>query len=82
MLSLTVISANQGETYYTAENYYTSEENQAHSGWWGQGAKSLGLAGQVQGATSKICSMAPIPRGTKPYRVERLTRSVIGPGWI
>jgi hypothetical protein len=31
MLSLTVISANQGETYYTAENYYSSEENQAHS---------------------------------------------------
>ncbi len=63
MLSLTVISANQGETYYTAENYYTSEENQAHSGWWGQGAKSLGLAGQVQGGDFKNLLHGSHPQG-------------------
>ncbi|MBD2230819.1 MobF family relaxase [Phormidium tenue] len=63
MLSLTVISANQGETYYTAENYYTSEENQAHSGWWGQGAKSLGLACQVQGGDFKNLLHGSHPRG-------------------
>ena len=37
MLSLTVISPNQGETYYTAENYYSNEENQANSAWSGKG---------------------------------------------
>ncbi|WP_052049948.1 MobF family relaxase [Leptolyngbya sp. KIOST-1] len=63
MLSLTVISANQGETYYTAENYYTNEENQAHSGWWGQGAKSLGLSGQVQGADFKNLLHGSHPQG-------------------
>ncbi|MEO0409439.1 MAG: MobF family relaxase, partial [Cyanobacteria bacterium P01_A01_bin.135] len=49
MLSLTVISANQGETYYTAENYYSTEENKAHSNWLGRGARALGLSGQIQG---------------------------------
>ena len=63
MLSLTVISANQGETYYTAENYYTSEENQAHSSWWGQGTKSLGLSGQVQGGDFKNLLHGSHPQG-------------------
>lgn len=63
MLSLTVISANQGETYYTAENYYTAEENQAHSGWWGQGAKQLGLTGQVHGADFKNLLHGFYPNG-------------------
>lgn len=63
MLSLTVISANQGETYYTAENYYTTEENQSHSSWWGQGAKSLGLAGQVQGGDFKNLLHGSHPQG-------------------
>ena len=49
MLSLTVISANQGETYYTAENYYTSEENQAHSSWWGPGNQEPGAIGSGAG---------------------------------
>ena len=53
MLSLTVISPNQGETYYTAENYYSNEENQANSAWSGKGARSLGLSGQVQGEAFK-----------------------------
>ncbi|ASC70371.1 Multifunctional conjugation protein TraI [Halomicronema hongdechloris C2206] len=53
MLSLTVISPNQGETYYTAENYYSNEENQANSTWSGKGARSLGLSGQVQGEAFK-----------------------------
>ncbi|MBD2425559.1 MobF family relaxase [Phormidium sp. FACHB-1136] len=63
MLSLTVISANQGETYYTAENYYTPDENQAHSGWWGQGAKRLGLVGQVQGSAFKNLLHGSHPQG-------------------
>ncbi|MEO0983990.1 MAG: MobF family relaxase [Cyanobacteria bacterium J06639_14] len=53
MLSLTVITPNQGETYYTAENYYSNEENQANSAWSGKGARSLGLSGQVQGEAFK-----------------------------
>ncbi|NEQ46953.1 MAG: relaxase domain-containing protein [Leptolyngbya sp. SIOISBB] len=65
MLSLTVISANQGETYYTAENYYSTEENQAHSNWSGKGARSLGLSGQVQGSDFKNLLHGYSPKGDK-----------------
>ena len=63
MLSLTVISPNQGETYYTAENYYSNEENQANSVWSGKGAKSLGLSGQVQGGAFKNLLHGSTPQG-------------------
>ena len=65
MLSLTVISPNQGETYYTAENYYSNEENQANSAWSGKGAKSLGLSGQVQGEAFKNLLHGNSPQGDK-----------------
>jgi conjugative relaxase-like TrwC/TraI family protein len=65
MLSLTVISPNQGETYYTAENYYSNQENQANSTWSGKGAKSLGLSGQVQGEAFKNLLHGNSPRGDK-----------------
>ncbi|MGF1523255.1 MAG: MobF family relaxase [Leptolyngbyaceae cyanobacterium] len=65
MLSLTVISPNQGETYYTAENYYSNEENQANSAWSGKGARSLGLSGQVQGGAFKNLLHGNSPQGDK-----------------
>ncbi|MEM1308329.1 MAG: MobF family relaxase [Cyanobacteria bacterium P01_H01_bin.153] len=65
MLSLTVISPNQGETYYTAENYYSNEENQANSVWSGKGAQSLGLSGQVQGEAFKNLLHGNSPQGDK-----------------
>jgi hypothetical protein len=63
MLSLTVISANQGGTYYTAENYYSNEETQAYSGWFGKGARQLGLSGQVQGDAFKNLLHGYHPKG-------------------
>ncbi|MEM6836834.1 MAG: MobF family relaxase [Cyanobacteria bacterium P01_C01_bin.120] len=65
MLSLTVISPNQGETYYTAENYYSNEENQANSAWSGKGARSLGLSGPVQGEAFKNLLKGNSPQGDK-----------------
>jgi len=65
MLSLTVISPNQGETYYTAENYYSDEENQVNSTWSGKGAQSLGLSGQVQGGAFKNLLHGNNPQGDK-----------------
>jgi conjugative relaxase-like TrwC/TraI family protein len=63
MLSLTVISANQGETYYTAENYYSNEETQAYSGWFGKGVRQLGLSDQVQGDAFKNLLHGYRPKG-------------------
>ncbi|MEO0851983.1 MAG: MobF family relaxase [Cyanobacteria bacterium J06648_11] len=47
MMSLSNISAQQGETYYTHENYYCADEAQPQSEWAGIGAASLGLEGSV-----------------------------------
>jgi conjugative relaxase-like TrwC/TraI family protein len=65
MLSLTVISANQGETYYTAENYYSQGENQEHSNWAGKGARKFGLSDQVQGDDFKNLLHGYSPKGGK-----------------
>jgi conjugative relaxase-like TrwC/TraI family protein len=65
MLSLTLITPNQGETYYTAENYYSQEENQQHSNWFGKGAQQLGLSGQIQGSAFKHLLHGYTPNGTQ-----------------
>ena len=74
MLSLTVISANQGETYYTAENYYSPQENQQHSNWFGKGAHQLGLSGQIQGKAFKN-----LLQGYSPSRTKTLSGRKINP---
>ncbi|MEM8809355.1 MAG: MobF family relaxase [Cyanobacteria bacterium P01_G01_bin.38] len=74
MLSLTVISANQGETYYTAENYYSPEENQQHSNWSGRGARQLCLSGQIQGSAFKN-----LLQGYSPSRTQTLSGRKINP---
>lgn len=51
MLSLqNVSSAAQAQTYFSKDNYYTQDENADHSIWFGKGAATLGLSGQVQPA--------------------------------
>ena len=47
MLSTSNLSAAQAETYYTHEDYYSSEEAAHPTKWVGKGAASLGLAGTV-----------------------------------
>ncbi|MEL7493407.1 MAG: MobF family relaxase [Cyanobacteria bacterium J06554_11] len=74
MLSLTVISANQGETYYTAENYYSPAENQQHSSWFGKGAYQLGLSGQIQGSAFRN-----LLQGYSPSRTKTLSGRKINP---
>lgn len=48
MLSMSNVgSVAAASSYYAGDNYYTLDEHQAHSAWEGQGAASLGLAGEV-----------------------------------
>lgn len=48
MLSVSNISsAGQGMSYYASDNYYTKEEGVENSEWYGEGAKELGLSGQI-----------------------------------
>ena len=72
MLSLTLITPNQGETYYTAENYYSPSENQQHSQWFGQGARRLGLTGQVQGDAFKQLLHGYSPKGNQTLSGRKL----------
>lgn len=34
--------------YFSVDNYYTKDEGLAHSEWYGEGAKSLGLVGEIE----------------------------------
>ena len=47
MLSTSNLSAAQAETYYTKEDYYSSEEEAHPTEWVGKGAAALGLSGTV-----------------------------------
>jgi conjugative relaxase-like TrwC/TraI family protein len=47
MLSTSNLSAAQAETYYTKEDYYSSEETTHPTRWAGKGAAALGLSGTV-----------------------------------
>ena len=48
MLSLSVIRASQGRTYYRKENYYSKEDSREYSAWWGKGAEDISLQGEIQ----------------------------------
>ncbi|NEQ44320.1 MAG: relaxase domain-containing protein [Leptolyngbya sp. SIOISBB] len=47
MLSTSNLSAAQAETYYTKEDYYSSEAEAHPTKWVGKGATALGLSGTV-----------------------------------
>lgn len=40
-------SAGQALHYFSKDNYYTQDEGLEHSEWFGKGAESLGLSGQI-----------------------------------
>ncbi|MEA5449236.1 MobF family relaxase [Leptolyngbya sp. CCNP1308] len=73
MLSTSNLSAAQAETYYTKEDYYSSEEAAHPTKWVGKGAASLGLAGVVnqQEFSQMLSGLAPDGRS--------LTGKVIDP---
>lgn len=48
MLTIDTINPIQGEKYYQQENYYSKGKALENSEWWGLGAGSLGLSGQIK----------------------------------
>jgi conjugative relaxase-like TrwC/TraI family protein len=65
MLSLSNISPQQGENYFTRENYYSKEANQQNSCWFGKGASYLGLSGEVEAEIFKNLLYGVSPEGKK-----------------
>jgi conjugative relaxase-like TrwC/TraI family protein len=51
MLSTSNVSAEQAETYYTQDDYYSRDTQQKASRWVGKAAAKLGLAGNVESET-------------------------------
>jgi conjugative relaxase-like TrwC/TraI family protein len=61
MLSTSNLSAAQAETYYSKEDYYSSEEKAHPTKWMGKGTMLLGLSGAVsqQDFSSLLSGKAP-----------------------
>lgn len=65
MISISAVaSASGAATYYSADNYYSGEESFEASAWEGEGAKVLGLEGQVDTATFEKVLAGELPDGT------------------
>ena len=52
MLTIATITPEQGEQYYQQENYYSKNAALENSSWWGKGAASLGLSGQISDSSA------------------------------
>ena len=65
MLKATKITPAQAEHYYRQENYYSKEESQKNSQWYGQGAKNLGLQGNIKGEDFANLLHGNLPNGEK-----------------
>lgn len=65
MLSMCSVSAAQAETYYEKDDYYTAGTNAARSTarWYGQGASTLGLQGEVKPEDFKSLLHGTAPNG-------------------
>jgi conjugative relaxase-like TrwC/TraI family protein len=48
MLTLANVSVAHGSTYFSKDNYYSTNDNKKASEWWGNGAIALGLSGEVE----------------------------------
>jgi conjugative relaxase-like TrwC/TraI family protein len=72
-------SAAQASSYYEADDYY-SEGGEAPSAWFGEGAKALGLAGEVDRAAFKRGLEGELPNGQQLGTIRNGEREH-RPGW-
>ena len=64
MLSIRKLAcAAQTAHYFEADDYYVGSDNRSPSAWWGRGAKSLGLLGDVDRADFKTLLDGRLPTG-------------------
>jgi conjugative relaxase-like TrwC/TraI family protein len=63
MLSTSNVSAEQAETYYTQDDYYSRDAQQKASRWVGKAAAKLGLAGTVESETFQQLLNGVAPNG-------------------
>ncbi|KPF88565.1 TrwC protein, partial [Novosphingobium sp. AAP83] len=59
-----VASAGSAAEYYAADNYYTADQTQDASAWFGKGADELGLVGKVEEQTFAAVLEGRLPDGS------------------
>ena len=57
-------SASSASDYYSANNYYTADQTQETSAWFGRGAEELGLKGKVDEQTFAAVLEGKLPDGS------------------
>lgn len=57
-------SASSAAEYYSADNYYTADQTQEASAWFGKGAEALGLVGKVEEQTFAAVLEGKLPDGS------------------
>jgi conjugative relaxase-like TrwC/TraI family protein len=72
MLKITNVTPSQGANYFKQENYYSKEEAQEQSKWFGQGAEALDLSGTVDGEQFKNLLEGCSPDGKKPLSGKKI----------
>ncbi len=65
MLKITNVTPTQGANYFKQENYYSKEEAEEQSSWFGQGAEALSLSGSVESEQFKNLLEGCSPDGKK-----------------
>lgn len=69
MLTIATITPAQGEQYYQQENYYSLDAALKNSQWWGKGAASIGLSGEIQNSVAyKNLVQGKSPDGSQQLR--------------
>lgn len=57
-------SAAAAAEYYSADNYYTADQTQGASAWFGKGAEALGLSGKIEEAAFAAVLEGKLPDGS------------------
>lgn len=82
MLSIAKIKTAGGASkYYAKDNYYSKEEDQDFSRWFGAGADALGLQGMVDPAQFKALMEGHLPNGVELGRMDADGKLEHTPGW-
>ena len=64
MLSIAKLKdTNAASSYYEHDDYYHGSNDQAPSSWWGEGARRLGLSGEVERTTFAQLLSGQLPSG-------------------
>ncbi|MGK7905851.1 MAG: MobF family relaxase [Synechococcus sp.] len=79
MLTAKNVTPGMGAHYYKKENYYSSEQSQEQSRWFGKGAKQLGLRGKIQPEVFEQLLNGVLPSGDR-FRTRRRSQQPSVPG--